>query len=261
MIYNPHLAGDSFFWQAGSTGILLIHGFTATTSEVRPLAHRLHAQGFTLAGPLLPGHGTKPEDLNQINWEGWVNAAEETYQRLSKSCDYIFLGGESTGALIAIYLASEHPEVAGILAYAPAIQVNYSLFHQIALRLAASFIASIPKSNWTPNPLWQGYGVHPLKGALQFFRLQKETQARLSRIYQPIMIIQSRQDGTVHPEGPELIYHSVSSTLKEILWMEKSGHLVILDQELDQVVDLTIHFINRTLVHDTVLDAGSKHPQ
>ena len=63
MILNPHLEGDSFFWEGGEVGILLIHGFTATTAEVRPLAEFLHKNGYTVAGPLLPGHYTKPDDL------------------------------------------------------------------------------------------------------------------------------------------------------------------------------------------------------
>ena len=41
LIKNPHLKGGPFFWGAGPTGILLVHGFTATTAEVRPLAQAL----------------------------------------------------------------------------------------------------------------------------------------------------------------------------------------------------------------------------
>ena len=40
-ILNPELEGGSFLWQGGETGVLLLHGLTATTAEVRPLAKRL----------------------------------------------------------------------------------------------------------------------------------------------------------------------------------------------------------------------------
>ncbi len=53
---NAQLDGDSFFWQGGATGILLIHGFTATTAQVRLLANFLQARNYTVAAPLLPGH-------------------------------------------------------------------------------------------------------------------------------------------------------------------------------------------------------------
>lgn len=55
---NPELDGSSITWQGGKTGFLLLHGFTATTAEVRPLGEALHAAGHTVSAPLLPGHGT-----------------------------------------------------------------------------------------------------------------------------------------------------------------------------------------------------------
>ena len=36
----------------------------------------------------------------------------------------MIIGGESMGALLALYLASEHPEAAAILAYAPALKLK-----------------------------------------------------------------------------------------------------------------------------------------
>jgi len=35
---HPELDGSSFHFQGGKTGFLLLHGFTATTAEVRPWA-------------------------------------------------------------------------------------------------------------------------------------------------------------------------------------------------------------------------------
>lgn len=41
-LHNPDLNSGAFFWEAGSVGVFLSHGLTATSAEVRPLAHRLH---------------------------------------------------------------------------------------------------------------------------------------------------------------------------------------------------------------------------
>ena len=49
---HPELDGASFTYQGGKTGFLLLHGFTATTAEVRPLGERLHAAGYTVSAPL-----------------------------------------------------------------------------------------------------------------------------------------------------------------------------------------------------------------
>jgi Esterase/lipase len=59
---NPQLKGKSIYWPGNATGVLLIHGFTATTAEVRLLADAFKKQGLTVSAPLLPGHGTSPQD-------------------------------------------------------------------------------------------------------------------------------------------------------------------------------------------------------
>jgi carboxylesterase len=252
MIVNPELEGNSFSWPGGPVGLLLIHGFTATTAEVRPLASRLHARGYTISGPLLPGHNTSPEDLNRVSWRDWTGEAERAYQELRLHCQTIVTGGESTGGLLALYLAAQHPEIAGILAYAPALRLNRGWSDYLKLYLFAPFIPYVPKfvtpqPNPYTDPLWQGYHVNPLKGTIQLLRLQKQVSAVLGDIRQPVLIAQGRLDKTVHPGVPELISQNISSNVKEIIWLEHSTHCVILDQELDRVTDLTLDFLQRIL--------------
>jgi alpha-beta hydrolase superfamily lysophospholipase len=113
-IHNPHLAGDTFFWPGSEVGVLLLHGLTATTAEVRLLAEKLHAAGYTISAPLLPGHGTHPDELNETTWHDWAWTAEKAYQYLATVCDQVFVGGESTGGALALYLAAQHKEIAGV---------------------------------------------------------------------------------------------------------------------------------------------------
>jgi len=242
---NPHLPGDSFFWESGPTGVLLIHGFTATTTEVRPLAERLHAKGYTVAGPLLPGHGTSIEDANRYSWKDWLDTAEAAYQEISSRCNRIFVGGESTGALLALYLASEHPEVCGILAYAPALELLLTWLDKIKLYIFSPFVKSVPKDLGDDSMLWQGYLENPLRGTIQLLRLQRQVRRRLNKVDCPIHIVQGSLDGRVKPEVPALISSQVRSTLKEIHWMEKSSHVVLLDHELDKVTEIALGFLAR----------------
>jgi carboxylesterase len=252
MIVNPQLEGDSFFWPGGPVGVLLIHGFTATTAEVRPLAKRLHAQGYTVAGPLLPGHKTSPKELNRVSWRDWASTAESAYQELRSQCQTVVAGGESTGGLLALYLAAQHPEIAGIIAYAPALRLNRGRSDYLKLYLFAPFIPYVPKfkiprPNPYTDPLWQGYHVNPLKGTIQLLHLQKQIAGILDKIYQPILIAQGRLDQTVHPGVPQMIARGVRSPVREIAWFEHSTHCVILDQELDQIAEVTLQFLQRIL--------------
>jgi len=246
---NPHLEGDPFFWKGGPVGVLLLHGFTATTAEVRPLAQVLHAQGHTVAGALLPGHGTTPEELNRCHRRDWVQAAETAYQQITTHCERVFVGGESTGSLLTLHLASEHPEITGVLSYAPFLRMRSRTLPRLA-PLLAPFVGAFPKRKGTPSPAdgrWQGYTVYPVRAAVQLFRLQRQARHRLYRIRQPLLIVHGRLDQTVDPLAPETLYQAVNSLVKELHWLENSGHCVILDGEWEQAAELTLQFIQRVL--------------
>jgi len=246
-LHNPHLAGDAFFWQAGPVGVLLSHGYTATTAEVRMLAEKLHAQGYTIGAPLLPGHGTKIEDLNRVHWQEWVRAGEKMLQKLFESCKHVFVAGESMGGLLALYLASQEPRVSGVLLYAPAIRTTMQPFDYLKLYLGAPFVAEVGRVSLDCRENWQGYPGLPLKGTIQFLRFQSAVQKRLSNIHQPVLIFQGRKDITVAPEAGNLIMNGISSVIKEHHWMENSTHVIVLDSELEDVANLTIDFMMRVL--------------
>ncbi len=249
LLHNPHLEGDSFFWQGGKTGVWLSHGFTATTAEVRPLAERLLAGGYTVAAPLLPGHGTSPQDLNRVHWQDWVQAGQETLETLQKHCERVFLSGESMGGALALYLASQNPSVAGLVLYAPAIALQLSLADYAKLYLGALLMEEAPRSGLDSAEVWQGYPGLPLKGAVQLLALQRATRARLGKIHQPVLVFQGRLDTTVAENAGQLILQNISSSHKEQIWLEKSHHTLTLDVELDFLTQKTMQWMSSFPAH------------
>jgi carboxylesterase len=250
-LVNPHLDGRSFYWPAGPVGVLLLHGFTATTVEVRDLARSLHAAGYTVSGPLLPGHYTQPVDLNRVRWQDWVETVERSYAQLAAECKPVVVGGESTGALLALYLASLHPEITAVLTYAPALRLQFSAWDRLRLRLLAPFIPYVAKSNSDQETRWQGYPVYPLKGTLQLLRLQQVVRQRLPNVRQPLLLVQGRLDRTVHPAVPQEIFLRVNSRICELHWMEHSRHVVLLDEQLEQVTQITMNFLRHAAAPST----------
>ncbi len=247
-LVRAHLEGEPFFWPGGPDGVLLVHGFTATTAEVRLVAKALHGRGYTVAGPLLPGHGTRPEDMNRYRWQDWYAAVEKAYLALEAHCQRVVVGGESTGGVLALRLAALHPEISAVLSYATALRLNMRAWDVLRLHLIAPFVPSLPKEPSHDDNPWQGYRVNPLKAAIQLLRLQGETRRLLPDVRQPILIMQGKQDRTVAESAPQEIYAGVRSAVKELHWMANSGHCVMIDREWEAVAQMTVRFLAEVLV-------------
>jgi carboxylesterase len=237
---NPDLEGGTVFWKGDPTGVLLIHGFTATTVEVRPLANEFQRMGLTVSAPLLPGHGTTPQEMNRTKCRDWINCVEDAYQQLCLQCQKVIVGVESMGAVLSLYLAEQHPEIDALLLYSPALRVEKL---QLA-RYLKYFIPIMENSNNDPDDTsWQGYTVNPLYAADEFWKLQKQVIAQLALIHQPALILQGIHDKTIHPDCGKMILDRIQSPVNKLIFMQNSGHGILLDQEIEDVVYKTVEFL------------------
>src|SRR3989442_497796 len=135
---------DPFVLGEGPDGCLLLHGLTGSPAEMRPVGEALAAAGFRAVGPLLPGHGTTPEDLDTTTRADLIQAAESALLSL-EGARRIFLCGLSVGGLLAIHLAARPwvreglPDFSALALLAPAIEFAGStwLFANVVGRLPA----------------------------------------------------------------------------------------------------------------------------
>ncbi len=114
------------FIPGGDTGALLLHGFTGTPRDLGGLSEHLHADGFTVSVPRLPGHGTNGLDFLQTDWRDWLRAAVDAWLDLRARCGVVHLVGHSMGAVLAALLASVFPTTRLVL-LAPAFQFTNRL--------------------------------------------------------------------------------------------------------------------------------------
>lgn len=242
-IKNPQLDGNSFFYKGNKVGFLLIHGFTATTTEVRLLADKLHKDGYTVSAPLLPGHMTTPDDMNSRSWKEWYGAVETGYLALKAKVDTVFVGGESMGAMLSLLLASRQSGIKGLLCYSPAL-VTRRLWMADLLQ---PFIKYQPKGGKEDNLPWKGYTVNPVHAASQLHHLQMQVRKALPAVTTPIAIFQSKIDTSIDPQGAEIVYDKVGSREKELHWFNESSHCMILDKQLDDIYAVTNKFILKLL--------------
>ena len=54
---------EPFFFEGGERAVLLLHGFTGHSADVRMLGRYLNSKGYTCYAPIYRGHGKSPEEL------------------------------------------------------------------------------------------------------------------------------------------------------------------------------------------------------
>ena len=58
----------TYYHPTSQTGCLLIHDFTGTPADLHLVGDALRGNGCSALDILLPGHGTKPEDLQFVKY-------------------------------------------------------------------------------------------------------------------------------------------------------------------------------------------------
>jgi carboxylesterase len=244
---NPQLDPAAFTLTAGPVGCLLLHGFTGSPPEMRLLAEYLHGRGITVSAPLLAGHGTNAADLTHMRWQDWAASVEHAWAALRQTCPVTFVGGLSLGSLLACHLAAQHPEVAGLIAFSPAIRVaNPWLGLAGVLRL---LVKQWPKGDHEdltePNArqrTWH-YATYPTNGLHQVTRLQRVVRRELRRTRVPALVVYSTLDSAIHPTAGQYLFNNLASEKKELVTLHNSGHILTVDSERESIFARTYGFI------------------
>ena len=236
---NPHFDGSAFFWPRGEIAILCLHGFTATTVEVRQIAAYFSDQGYTTRGPLLPGHGTSAMEMNHTTWRDWLSAAENTLLELMDTYDKVFILGESMGGLLTLYLAAQYPSLLGAMVFAPAIKIRNLWLTKFIWR----FKPLIKKGKPNPQIPQQSYASFPLRAAASLLDLQRIVKNHLKKIKIPVIIFQGKLDDTIDPMGALYAYEYIRHEDKDFVYLEESSHIILLDKQLPVVQQICHDFI------------------
>ena len=241
------IEGAETFLLEGNNGkaVLLLHGYTGTTAEMRPLGNHLHSLGYTVLCPRLPGHGTSVEDLKETVASQWVAAAKLGYAILAKQYSKIYVAGLSMGGLLAIVIAAtEKVERAAFLATPIFLQDKRAPF----LPILRYFIHYLPKHKRNYHELQkycQAYDRMPTKPLTSLFALIKACKKELvQKITVPCIVLQSTIEHTVEPKSAQYIYDNLGTPkeAKKLVWLEKSGHILTLDAEHEKVFQTVADF-------------------
>ena len=229
----------------GPVGALFCHGFTSSPQNMRLLADHLAERDIAIRAPLLPGHGTTWQDLNTKRTEDWIGAAEKAFHDLAAECDEVFLVGLSFGGALALDLAARYPDaITGIVTLAGFVETKdpRRLLAPVIRRVLKS-LPSVGNDIADPDLREIVYDRFPTSAAHFMLKQVKRARLGLPAVTAPILVMHGRHDSTVPPFNAQLIHDTVSSTDKELVWLERSKHVITLDHDRAELFDRTYRFI------------------
>lgn len=236
-------------WEAdgGPVGALVVHGFTGNPQSMRPLAEAFAAAGFTVSMPLLPGHGTQVEDMVPTRWEDWSAAAEQAYSALAARCEKVVVAGLSMGGTLTLWLATRHPEVAGIVLInaladgeVPALTAMVAQLRELGEPLVPGIGSDIALE----GSVEIAYPMTPVQPLLSLHAAVLALRDRLADVRCPVLLMTSPQDHVVDPVSSDLIATAVSGPVERVT-LERSFHVATLDHDAALIEQQAVAFAQR----------------
>ena len=236
---------EPFFFEAGDSGCLLIHGISGSPQVFRAMGEKLAAQGISALGVRLKGHGTKVEDMHNCSYQDWVESAAQELARLGEKCSKLFCVGLSMGGVISLRLARLHPQkVKGVVTICSPYKLRALKFKAVPLaKYFLKQIATGPKSINDPEADEINYSSHSLPAVHQLIKLTAVVRADLPHIKQPALVFGARDDWVVDQRDPGLFFEQIGSEKKELIWLENSQHVAPLDYDKDIMLEKIVSFI------------------
>ncbi|CFX74097.1 Esterase/lipase [Syntrophomonas zehnderi OL-4] len=248
MIY-VHPAAEPFFIRGETdSALLLLHGFTASPTEVYPVADLVHAANFsTVSGILLPGHGSDPRFLNRCTWEDWYRAVEIELDYFLASYEHVYVGGLSLGALLAMYAGLKLKGIKGVIA------INAPIYNRKPLLTRCAPLLKYIKP-YFPKQVDEemrelekagrfAYRVMPVKAYQSLMELRKIIMQEISGLKIPLLVVQSRLDESVDIRSGRYLHKKTQAAGSSLLELGMSAHIASMGPEKERIAQEIVTFM------------------
>lgn len=240
------------FFMAGNSdlALLFLHGFTASPSEVYPVARLIHEQNnCTVSAILLPGHGSSPEQLNKCNWLDWSGAVKTELDSLLARYARVFVGGLSMGGLLALNAGLEMEGLHGVVAINAPI-FNRNPFLTTCAPLYGYLRPYYPKKDAQALDALEAegrfaYRVMPVKAFQSLMNLRARIMQDIQQLKIPALIIQSLLDESVHPRSGRFLLAKTSANGGTLLELESSRHIATMGPEKELIAREIIAYMEK----------------
>ncbi len=257
MIDNPILYDlkkyrEEFTLGHGHAACLLVHGLGCGPIQMRELAEDLREWGFTARGILLPGHCGDTDGLALSTLHDWREKVEAEYLRLKAEYKEITVIGFSLGALLTLQLALHHPIEKIVLMGTPLFLIREYLPINVLIGVCKIFLKKVKtwkRRCYMASEAHTGYLHQPINSHYPLQTLQEIKQIiqaikpRLKHIKSAALVVHSKKDMIAAPASAKYLMKHLGSADKRLVWLERSHHLVMYDDEKDVVFGAIKEFL------------------
>ncbi|MET3963575.1 carboxylesterase [Marmoricola sp. OAE513] len=228
-------------------GVLLSHGFTGSPASVVPWGRYLADQGFAVAVPRLPGHGTAWQDMVPTRYDDYYAAIEQEFETLRARTDAVVVGGLSMGACLTLTLAERRAgEVAGLVMVNPAVaSTNKQLLLLPVMKHLVKAFPAIGNDIKKEGVSEHAYPKTPLKPLASMLEAWKGIRADLPKVTAPVLLFRAADDHVVDPSSARIILDGISSADAEERVLTESYHVATLDNDAPLIFAGTADFVRR----------------
>ena len=192
--------------------VLCLHGLGGTGATMWPLVAHLGSLGHQVFAPTLPGHGSRPEDLLDVGWDDWRDAASQW------PADVVV--GQSMGGSLALAVAAVG-SCRGVVAINP-VPPDADALDGLEWRRSRG-------QEWVDD-------VPVFPGEVAYDRLPITALAAmaagvltidLAAVVQPVLLVSSADDEVVDPASAATIAVALGGSARRLV-LPRGGHTATL---------------------------------
>jgi esterase/lipase len=259
---KPVAMGEPFWLPAKDrgVGVVLVHGYLASPAQMRPLADHLHAHGCSVYGVRLPGHGTVPEHLTEVNWLQWLDAVLKGIHVVENHCDRVVVGGLSLGGVLALLAAARlEIDLDGVVCINPPMKLRdrrAPLVHAIVvanavlrkLRMTRGHTARDNRDSESPDT---NYTRDYMRGIRELRRSVAVCRRCLAEVTAPTLVIQATDDPVVDPDATSRLMARLGSDEKRFADHTSARHIIVRGPGQEAVFEEIARFIDEVCPRET----------
>lgn len=239
------LPPEPFTLEGDNRAILLLHGFTGSTKDVKKLGQFLNNHGYTCHAPMYRGHGVSPEEILKYGAKYWWEDVTRGYHHLKDlGYDEIAVVGISLGGVFTLKVGAEFP-VKGVVSMCAPIKrrTKEGLFERL-YNYAKVYKQFEGKDEQQIAEELEELKKLPREAIDQVQKMIQHTSDEIEEIHSPTLVLQGELDDSIYRESAPYIYDTVETDDKELIWYHNSGHIITLGKERQKVFEDTLNFLD-----------------